>query len=567
MAGLTSGRRRVRLAVLGAVVAAALLLAACSGSGSPAAGTGSTAFTSWPAYLAASRELGPLPGRTAVSVSLTARERDPAAASAQVAEMDDPSSPAYGTTMTPAQWEAAFGPSPATLAAAQREAAAVGARLSLPSTSTLGTLSGPASAISRLLRVAIDRWRGPDGGRFYSSLTTPVLPAALGAAFETPERVSNWAPPRHRDAIQETPAIPGSGLTPKELEDAYDIAPLLARGFDGSGETIVFYEVGDGYKPSDLATFDKRFGLPAPQITQIGPDQKEQGELIMDLETVHSLAPGARLVVYTSNPSTESGQDKLMQQMFRQHAGAIFSFSWGGCELANADPAFFVTGFQQAAAEGDTVIASSGDSGGYDCLMENATAPTKAGIGVSAPASSPYVLAVGGTRLSLNTKGGYYDETPWNYAISVQGTGGGVSRVYRDPQFQRQAQDGRWKTRTVPDVAAVGDPETGLLNYIDGSWNQGGGTSLATPIWAAITALMDQYLKKQGQKPLGFYDPALYALAEGSPSLPPFHDINTGGNLVYDAGPGYDLASGLGSPDVWNLAQDLDQYERNGGHV
>lgn len=563
MAHLTAARRFGRTPAFLLAVAVAVLVAACGGAGS--SGAAPSAFTGWGPYLAASHELGPLAGNATVSVTLSTRERDPAAAAAAVAAMEDPSSPSYGITLTPAQWQATFGPTPQDLAGAEAAAQAAGARLTLPAGGTLGTLSGPDRAMSRLLRVTIDRWRGPDGRHFWSSLGTPSLPPALGTAFVSPERVSDWTPPLHRDTIDRTSAVPGGGLTPADVEDAYDIKPLIQQGFDGSGQTIVFWEVGDGYNPSDLATFDKRFNLPDPQITQVGPKQDEEGELIMDLETVHSLAPAANLVVYTASPQTESAQDKLLQQMFQQHPGAIFSFSWGGCELADDNPQFFVSAFQQAAAQGDTVIASAGDSGGYECLDPDAQGPTKDAVGVSSPASSPYALAIGGTRLSLNTKDGYYDETPWNYAMSMQGTGGGVSKLYKAPSFQKSAQNGRWQGRTVPDVSAIGDPETGLLNYYQGSWSQGGGTSLGTPVWAAITALMDQYLQKQGQKPLGFYDAALYALAAQRTAHPPFHDITTGGNLVYNAGPGYDLASGLGSPDVWNLAQDLSQYEKNGG--
>lgn len=563
MAGLTAVRRRSGLAGLGALLTVALLLGGCAGG---QRGAAPSASTDWAGYLAASKDLGPLPARTAVSLTLSTRQPDPQAAEAAISALEDPSSPSYGQTMTPAQWQAAFGPSAAAVARAQATAAADGVQLSLPPGSTLGTLRGPVAGMSRLLRVAIERWRGPDGKRFYSSRGAPSLPASLAAAFVSPTRVSDWMPPVHRDARGGTRAVPGGGLTPDDVENAYDIKPLQQQGLDGSGQTVVFWELGDGYSPGDLNTFDQHFGLPAPQLTQVGPRAKSGGELIMDLETVHSLAPGANLIVYTAPNTTWVAQEQLLQQMFQQHPGAIFSFSWGGCEEAWPDQQFFVSAFQQAASLGDTVIASTGDSGGYDCMDPNAQAPTRDAIGVQAPASSPYVLAVGGTRLSLNSRGGYYDETPWNYAIANEGTTGGESLYYPAPSFQKTAQQGRWSRRTVPDVSAIGDPETGLLTYSDGSWDQGGGTSLAAPTWVAITALLDQYLQKQGQKPLGFYDAALYALAAGSPGHPPFHDVTTGGNLVANAGPGYDLASGLGSPDVWNLAQDLLAYEQNGGH-
>ena len=98
--------------------------------------------------------------------------------------------------------------------------------------------------------------------------------------------------------------------------------------------------------------------------------------------------------------------------------------------------------------------------------------------------------------------------------------------------------------------------------YSDGRWSSGGGTSQAAPIWAGMTAVINQYLKRQGVKPVGFMNPALYALANNPQPFPPFHDILVGSNLVYRATPGYDLATGLGSPDAWNLARDLEAYQR-----
>jgi kumamolisin len=116
--------------------------------------------------------------------------------------------------------------------------------------------------------------------------------------------------------------------------------------------------------------------------------------------------------------------------------------------------------------------------------------------------------------------------------------------------------------RQIPDVAADADPATGTMIIVGGAIGQGGGTSLATPIWAGFTALIDQYLRSQHRPPVGFFNPLLYGLANGSPSFPPFHDITLGGNTLYPATPGYDMVTGLGSPDVWNLARDLASQSR-----
>jgi kumamolisin len=117
----------------------------------------------------------------------------------------------------------------------------------------------------------------------------------------------------------------------------------------------------------------------------------------------------------------------------------------------------------------------------------------------------------------------------------------------------------------VPDVSADADPLTSAEIYVEGSFAEVGGTSQATPIWAGMTALMNQYLESHGGHALGFINPAVYSLAATSPQYPPFRDVTLGSNLVYPAGPGYDLATGVGTPDVWNLVRDFAAYQK-GGH-
>ncbi len=152
-------------------------------------------------------------------------------------------------------------------------------------------------------------------------------------------------------------------------------------------------------------------------------------------------------------------------------------------------------------------------------------------------------------------------ETTWSEPLLSQGSGGGVSAVFTRPSWQTgPGTGGQYDTnngRQVPDVAADADTRTGTVVVENGQDDQGGGTSLSTPIWAGFTALIDQYLSRHGGHAVGFFNPALYALANSSPSYPPFHDITVGGNDFYPASPGYDMVTGLGSPDVWNLTRDL----------
>jgi kumamolisin len=163
----------------------------------------------------------------------------------------------------------------------------------------------------------------------------------------------------------------------------------------------------------------------------------------------------------------------------------------------------------------------------------------------------------------------WYAEQVWEGPADTSGSGGGVSTYFSRPSWQKARGVGntvydRKGMREVPDVSAVADASTSGAYIIDGKVTNQGGTSQAAPIWAGIMALIDQYLQKHGGHTLGFANPALYALAQSPKPYPPFHDVTLGSNLAYSATPGYDMATGLGSPDAWNLARDLLAYEKGG---
>lgn len=170
------------------------------------------------------------------------------------------------------------------------------------------------------------------------------------------------------------------------------------------------------------------------------------------------------------------------------------------------------------------------------------------------------------TRLSL--------VLDWEDPGETNGTGGGVSTYFPRPAWQAgngvvDPQLNPKGMRSVPDVSADADPASGAAVFAplgDGTsaFTEGGGTSQSAPIWAGIAALIDQYLQQQGLPSVGFMNPALYHIAAHPDPATAFHDVTIGTNLYYPATPGYDLATGLGTPDVWNLAQDLENYERGG---
>jgi kumamolisin len=554
-----------------AVVAALASMSAGCGSGAPVKQADPATVSDFRQVLAASRDLGPVPAGRSLSLALVLRRQGGPDPQSSLAQLYDPSSPSFGHYLTSAEYDARFGPDPGQVGRLQAATRAMGLELAWRPGDTAVTLSGPAGVVEPALGVQVDDYRSPDGRRFYAAAGRPNLPPPLRSAVLPVDRLTDWHPPFRRAAVR-----PG-GVTPDDLALAYDLKQLRDRGIDGSGGTVVFWELADGFKQADFDAFNSKFNLPPAQVQVIGPaGASSEGETIMDIEAVHALAPGARLVVYTQGAGQDIDDRSLMQvvdQTVSDNEGAILSYSWGGCEpgQGSAMNQWFEREFTKADQLGQSVFVSTGDGGGYECLSRRDSRPAPSAIGASMPAAAPGVTAVGGTRLSLGRSGAWYSEVPWKYETSTAGTGGGVSQVFARPSWQRgPGVVNRWNPgnmRSLPDVSAIGDPVSGLSIVENGEPQQGGGTSLSTPIWAGIAALVNQYLKQQGLKPAGFFNPALYAIAAGHPPYPAFHDVTAGGNLVYPATSAYDLASGLGTPDVWNLARDMESYQRGGGRI
>ncbi len=204
------------------------------------------------------------------------------------------------------------------------------------------------------------------------------------------------------------------------------------------------------------------------------------------------------------------------------------------------------------------MFAASGDAGAYDCGDTN--------LAVDSPAGDPNITGVGGTNLQLNN-GAYGSESVWSNPNDTQRGPQGLSSFFKQPVWQigpsvqNQYSNGY---REVPDVSADADPATGYSVYCTAvasgcnlSWQMRGGTGAAAPLWAGSTALINEYLQQQHKTRLGFANPMLYGLQDATQPFPPFHNITSGTNLFYPATPGYDEASGLGSPDLYNVARDV----------
>jgi subtilase family serine protease len=437
-----------------------------------------------------------------------------------------------------------------------------GLRSSWHSPSSLILADGPAPAASALLGVQIENYRMPDGRTFYAALQAPRVPAALSAVSSDVSGLDNY-PRMQRYAVR------AGGLTPVDLLNIYNLKPLRDAGLDGAGETILVPEIDDMANLGDVDKFASRFGLPPfDQLLTVkrdpswGTPEKAAGETVLDLEIVHEIAPAAKIVVYFSAPDF-GHTDRAFDQMVTDHLGSIISESLGSCEVDTPGGVrnTYASIQDRAVALGMTHLVASGDTGAYTCGLDQSPA-------ASFPATLPSVTAVGGTTLFESAQGAYYQEYAWGSPIDQSGGGGGASQFYGTPDYQRnEAQPGAHAERQVPDVAGDADPSTGFHIVFQGRDEQAGGTSAATPLWAGTVALINEDLKQKGMREVGFANPAIYWMGENSAKLSPrpFHDVTAGNNLFYDAGSGWDFATGWGSMDAAALDAAWARYIKGGG--
>ena len=337
-----------------------------------------------------------------------------------------------------------------------------------------------------------------------------------------------------------------------------DVAKLykFPTGATGAGQTVAIIELGGGYKAIDLQAYFTKLGIrPSPNVTAVSVDgaknkpagdpNSADGEVLLDIEVIGSIAPGAKIAVYFA-PNTDQGfLDAITTAIHdRVRKPSVVSISWGSAESAwtNQSLQGFDQAFQDAGLLGVTVCCASGDDGSTD----NAT---DGKAHVDFPSSSPHVLACGGTRLE-SAGGKIQNETVWNHGAGKGASGGGISEFFALPDFQKNAKvpvsvnPTHFKGRGVPDVSGDADPATGYQIRVDGKDAVFGGTSAVAPLWAALIALMNQHLRT----PVGYLNPVIYGSAPGG-NIKGLRDIVAGDNGAYTAGPGWDACTGLGSPD------------------
>jgi kumamolisin len=386
------------------------------------------------------------------------------------------------------------------------------------------------------------------------------------------------------------------GLLPEEMRRAYGIDELHARGLRGQGQVVAIMSF-DTFLGADLEAWDRETGTVGPPVERsliagAVPLGGGSGEVNLDIQMIRAIAPEATIVNFEAPYGYTYGP--VVEAILGDGRADIASLSWGHCEaLGDAFPehrAWFEelvrsedATFRQAFESGLTIFSIPGDEGAYGCVR-SAPEPFHHLLAVWYPGSHPLVVSVGGTYQWRQEDGSYHREATWVGPMSGEATGGGASRFFPMPDWQRAlGLLERSAMRLSPDVAGPGDPDSGLLVIStpvvlqDGSWvpaescadglpppcaSFGGGTSQSAPFWAGLAALIRQGAEEQGLLPvvdgrprMPHLLPLLYRAAADRPEA--FNDVTLGSNLLDGATPGWDPATGLGTPNAPVLAEAI----------
>jgi subtilase family serine protease len=554
--------------------------------------------------------LGDLAPAVRLRLAVTLRLPHPAALAAFVAAVTNPRSPSRGQFLRRGQFGPRFGPTLARVDAVRAALAAAGLspgptapdRLSIPVTAS-------ASAISHAFGISLVTYRLPAGRIAYANSRPPRLPAAIAPYVsgilglsdvyldhDDLGRQLRLGRPGRDDAGQ-SPASPGTagprpcsaaskagaGHTIDDFASRYWMSPLYRLGDRGGGVHVAVFEQEPDLT-SDISAYEKCYGVD----TTVNYDEVDggagagpgDGEAALDIENIIGLSPDVTVDVYQGPNNSDVNTYDIYDAIISADQDQVISTSWGDCELAT-NPVLITsedTVFEEAAADGQTLVAAAGDSGSTGCYQRH---PAVGILSVQDPASQPDVVAVGGTTIAKSA------DVVWNDSDTAGGAGGGgVSALWCMPGYQYQlmlpgliskysvrnsacstAADGSYM-RQVPDVSAASSQESGYLAYYDGGWTVLHGTGGAAPLWASVAALVDAspFCQVWGDANVpGALSAGLYYVAGQFASYvygqqpEGLQDVTRGSNVyapagyrgtLYPATTGYDMASGLGTPLV-----------------
>jgi subtilase family serine protease len=517
-----------------------------------------------------------------------------------LAEQQDAASPHYHAWLTPESYADQFGISAADLdkVAAWLRSQGFAVQYTARGRDFI-SFSGTAGQVQAALHTEIHHYRIGTETHF-ANATDLSLPAAIAPLVTNVLGLHDFHPkaPRIRALPNYTSSDGSHYLAPDDLATIYHLSPLYSYGYMGAGQNIAIVGQSD-IDASDIASFRSIWGLPPTTIRMVPTGAYpgvtgDEVEADLDLEWAGAVARLANLIYVYSDDVGYSAYYAIDNNL-----APVITESYGLCEFQVASSRMglgdFETEAQKGNAMGITWLASSGDSGAAACDYDVATATQ--GLAVSLPASVPEITAVGGTEFNQGSLtywssangpfGGsalsYIPETAWNDTAAsealggtIAASGGGASSIYKKPAWQSGPGVPNDGARDVPDVSLdasnMNDP---YIVISDGEGILVGGTSVAAPVFAGMVALLNQYLvqnQAQSKSGLGNINPKLYGMAAGDASGI-FHDVTTGNNIVpcqvgtpdcsggefgYTAGAGYDLVTGLGSVDAYNLITAWD---------
>jgi subtilase family serine protease len=545
-----------------------------------------------PSQLAKSATLSHVESGKVLNVVLVLASKDPNGAAEFVRRVSTPDDPLYGKFLTPEQFGAAYGPNDSDYEAVKAWVTQNGLSLNEISLShTTLSVRGTVAQFESLFATSIDNYQAPDGRSFFSASAAPSVSTEIAARLSGVIGLSSYTgfvPMVIRKRAQEANGVhtdsaggtgPGGAYSASDLRTAYNIPTHLSPE---KTQTVALFEQG-GFAKSDITKYEKENALPdvpvnVHKVNGYGGginDPNIELEAVLDIDMVIGINPAvAAINVY------EDGDDSFgvalldaLKDIANDNTAQTVSISYGTDEVIQGTTQMAAEGvlFQQLAAQGQSVFVSAGDDGAYG--------RTGVGLNVSDPGSQPYVTSVGGTTLFTGPNSVYINEETWNHLASGYGaTGGGASSYWTIPEWQVRtlyfhkiggfakqlaaepdtvgSSNGASSTmRNIPDIAAVGDPLTGVAVYsaINGGWQQVGGTSVSAPIWAGYLSIIDAAREIVGLGRFGLINPDLYFLAFTEPGLIDIRDGSNGDAALYggipgyNAGPGYDDCTGWGS--------------------
>ena len=518
---------------------------------------------------AAERVLGPTAPDERIDFSLVLRLPGRDRLERFLSETQDPDSPRFGDRVAASEFGRRFGLTDEELARLERvlEGAGLTVTGSYPQRTAIN-VAGLAAAVEDLFQVELQDRVNARGVHFHAPSVGATVPGSISSHVDTVAGLDNEPPPPHTTAD-----IPSTdGLRPQDLATAYNIEPLHDAGIEGEGITVAIFTLFT-FNAADVHAFDERYGIEdAPDVEIVpvnGGTDETHAEDALDIQTVRAVAPQAQIINYEVSPQATSFGEIVadgIDEIVADGDSDIISISYGVSDtlpyLPLEDRARGEQALKAAAAQGINIFVASGDDGAFDCEAFDVTDHR---ICTSWPGDSSSVISVGGTLVAMREDGTILRELGWQDELSRGGSGGGHNPFDKAPAYQKgPGVDNEFSTgfRQLPDVAGPADPDSGYAVIYEGEVSAVGGTSGSTPFWAGITALIEDRADDEGVESIGLLNPLLYRL--GQSDDPPYNDVVLGGNRFHPATPGWDYATGWGSPNVAELVEDVVAFLTNG---